>query len=105
MNKLPMVCYVKLAMVADSMRCEDQEIRRTGFSSGWFGGVPTLAIRDECACPEGTFFDDDDMACNDVPSFGFGLLTIIGIIIAVIVTISCGVCCCFGKKVLECLKK
>ena len=88
-----------------SMRCEDWEIRRTGFSSGWFGGVPTLAIRGECACPEGTFFDDDDMACNDVPPFGFGLLTIIGIIIAVIVTACCGVCCCYGKKVLECLKK
>ena len=88
-----------------SMRCEDWEIRRTGFSSGWFGGVPTLAIRGECACPEGTFFDDDDMACNDIPPFGIGLLTIIGIIIAVIVTTCCCVCCCFGKKVLECLKK
>ena len=87
-----------------SMRCEDWEIRRTGFSSGWFGGVPTLAIRGECACPEGTFFDDDDMACNDVPPFGFGLLTIIGIIIAVIVTACCCVCCCFGKKLFQYLK-
>ena len=51
MNKLPMACYVQLAMIADglikvnlvdlSMRCENWEIRRTGFSSGWFGGVPS----------------------------------------------------------------
>ena len=79
--------------------CEKHSTQR------WFGGVPTLAIRGECACPEGTFFDEDDMACNDVPPFGFGLLTIIGIIIAVIVTACCCVCCFFGKKVLECLKK
>ena len=87
-----------------SMRCEDWEIRRTGFSSGWFGGGFTLDIRGECACPEGTFFDDDDMDCKNI-SNGLGLLAIIGIIIACILCTCCCVCCCVGKKVLEFLKK
>ena len=87
-----------------SMRCEDWEIRRTGFSSGWFGGGFTVAIRGECACPEGTFFDDDDMDCKNI-SNGLGLLAIIGIIIACILCTCCCVCCCVGKKVLEFLKK
>jgi len=93
-----------------SMQCEDWEIRRTGFSSGWFGGVPTLAIRGECACPEGTFFDDDNMDCkpiwiaNRFDSDGLGLLAIIGIIVAVILATCCCVCCCVGKKAVDFLK-
>ena len=58
--------------VDQSMRCEDWETRRTGFSSGWFGGVPILAIRGECACPEGKFFDDNDMDCKQIESDGLG---------------------------------
>ena len=82
-----------------SMRCEDWEIRRTGFSPGWFGGVPTLAIRGECACPEGTFFDDDDMDCKSLPNFGLGILAIVGIIVAVIFAICCCFCCmCYCFK-------
>jgi len=89
-----------------SMQCEDWEIRRTGFSSGWFGGVPTLAIRGECACPEGTFFDDDDMDCKPLrfDSDGLGFIAIIGIIVAVILATCCCVCCCVGKKAVDFLK-
>lgn len=92
--------------VDQSMRCEDWEIRRTGFSSGWFGGVPTVAIRGECACPEGTFFDDDDMDCKTIrfESAGLGLLAIIGIIVAIILATCCCLCCCVGKKAVEFLK-
>jgi len=89
-----------------SMRCEDWEIRRTGFSSGWFGGVPTLAIRGECACPEGTFFDDDDMDCKPLwnDSAAFSLAAIIGIIITAILVTCCIACCCVSKKIAALFK-
>ena len=81
-----------------NMRCEDWEVRRTEFSSGWFGGGFTVAIRGECACPEGTFFDDDDMDCKSlwIASYGLGTLEIVVILIgsiAVIFAMCCCACC------------
>ena len=73
--------------VDQSMRCEDWETRRTGFSSGWFGGVPALAIRGECACPEGNFFDDNDMDCKQIESDGLGIFATIVAAVCVVVAI------------------
>ena len=73
--------------VDQSMRCEDWETRRTGFSSGWFGGVPALAIRGECACPEGKFFDDNDMDCKQIESDGLGIFATCVAAVCVVVAI------------------
>ena len=73
--------------VDQSMRCEDWETRRTGFSSGWFGGVPILVIRGECACPEGNFFDDNDMDCKQIESDGLGIFATCVAAVCVVVAI------------------
>ena len=73
--------------VDQSMLCEEWETRRTGFSSGWFGGVPILAIRGECACPEGKFFDDNDMDCKQIESDGLGMFATIFLAACVVVAI------------------
>ena len=92
--------------IDQSMRCEDWEVRRTEFSSGWFGGGFTVAIRGECACPEGTFFDDDDMDCKPLwnDSAAFSLAAIIGIIITAILVTCCIACCCVSKKIAALFK-
>ena len=65
----------------------------------WFGG-DVARIVGECNCPDGMFFDDDDMQCRPVP--GFGILAILGIVIAAIVPCCCCVACCFlAKKMMS----
>ena len=42
--------------------CQDNELTFTP-SSDWFGGGASIV--GECSCPEGMYYDDDDMECED----------------------------------------
>lgn len=63
------------------------------FQNLWFGG-DVASIVGECSCPDGMFWDNDDLTCK--PSFSIGMGAIIGIIIAGII----GCCCCCGLCLL-----
>jgi len=71
-----------------SMYCQDYELDFS-VSRAWFGG-DFAAIQGECACPEGNFFDDNQMQCVEPSGMGIGVL--IGIIIGALAIMSC--CCC-----------
>lgn len=70
------------------MDCGDYELKFTP-SALWFDG-DFASIRGECSCPEGTFFNDNELRCDEI-QFGaiLGSLAIIGIVVGLL---SC--CCC-----------
>merc|ERR1712136_76834 len=47
--------------VDEKLFCQDYELKITP-NSAWFGG-DVVSIVGECACPIGTYFDDDEMEC------------------------------------------
>jgi len=82
------------------MDCGDYELKFTP-SALWFDG-DFASIRGECSCPEGTFFNDNELRCDQV-QFGaiLGTLGIIGIVVGLLSCCCCTCVCYFlGKKLL-----
>jgi len=52
--------------VDDKLYCQDYELKVTP-SAAWFGG-DVVNIVGECACPVGSYFDDDEMECSGATS-------------------------------------
>ena len=61
-------------------------------SALWFGG-DVARIVGECACPQGMFFDDDEMQCETNVIGGVGAS--IGLIVAALFGMCCCGCICF----------
>merc|ERR1719367_2553104 len=72
--------------------CQDYELKFTP-TAAWFGG-DFASIKGECSCPDGMFWDDDDLRCRETGGVGLalGLAGIVGIIVAGLI----GCCCCVG---------
>lgn len=80
------------------LECQDYELDFS-INRGWFGG-DYLAIRGQCQCRNGFWFNEDRLECQVAGGFWTG---VVGILIILLI-LSCMGCCCVALGCYICRK-
>ena len=81
------------------LMCENWDDPPTNLNDGWFGGASSYSILGECACPAGTYFNDDQISCIFYAfDESLGIFKIIGLILSIIILL---IIACHYKRLVR----